>query len=78
MNKNIFNIVGIDYNGFEDVEIDTLTIKGNAQTFYLLDKSLHNTHLKTLAYSKDILLDISGSAINNEYVEVTLWNGTHI
>ena len=61
-----------------DVEIDTLTIKGNAQTFYLLDKSLHNTHLKTLAYTKDILLDISGSAINNEYVEVTLWNGTHI
>ena len=69
--KNI-NIVGIDYNGFENVEIDTLTIKGNAQTFYLLDKSLHNTHLKTLAYTKDILLDISGSAINNEYVEVTL------
>ena len=69
---NNINIVGIDYNGFENVEIDTLTIKGNEQTFYLLDNSLHNSKLQTLEHSKDILLDISTSAINNEYVEVEL------
>ena len=69
--KNI-NIVGIDYNGFENVEIDTLTIKGQPQTFYLLDNSLHNSNLQKLEHSSGIDLDISGSAINNEYVEVEL------
>lgn len=69
--KNI-NIVGIDYNGFENFEIDTLTIKGNAQTFYFLDKSLCNSNLQTLEHSRDIVLDISENAINNEYVEVEL------
>ena len=37
---NNINIVGIDYNGFENFEIDTLRIEGPAQIFYLLDKSL--------------------------------------
>jgi hypothetical protein len=69
--KNI-NIVGIDYNGFENVEIDTLTIKGQSQIFYLLDNSLHNSNLQKLERSSGIDLDISGSAINNEYVEVEL------
>ena len=69
--KNI-NIVGIDYNGFENVEIDTLTIKGQPQIFYLLDNSLHNSNLQKLEHSSGVILDISGSAINNEYVEVEL------
>ena len=69
--KNI-NIMGIDYNGFENVEIDTLTIKGQPQTFYFLDKSLHNSNLQKLEHSANVILDISQSAINNEYVEVEL------
>ena len=69
--KNI-NIVGIDYNGFENIEINTLTIKGNNQIFYLLDNSLHNTQLQILEHSASIKLDISQSAINSEYVEVEL------
>ena len=69
---NNINIVGIDYNGFEDVEIDTLTIKGNEQTFYILDNSLHNSNLQTLEHSANIILDISENAINGEYVEVEL------
>ena len=69
---NNINIVGIDYNGFENVEIDTLTIKGNEQTFYLLDNSLHNSNLKKLEYSASVILDISENAINSEYVEVEL------
>ena len=70
-NKEI-NIVGIDYNGFENFEIDTLTITGNAQTIYLLDKSLSNTKLQTLKYSNGITFDIAENAINNEYVGVVL------
>ena len=42
------NIVGLDYNAFENLELDTLTIRGGTQTFYLLEKSLFGTNLKTL------------------------------
>lgn len=72
LHDNNLNIVGVDYNGFENVEIDTITIKGNNQTFYLLDNSLHNTQLKTLEHSSNIVLDISQTAINSDYVEVQL------
>lgn len=72
LHDNNLNIVGVDYNGFENVEIDTITIKGNNQTFYLLDNSLHNTQLKTLQHSSNIVLDISQIAINSDYVEVQL------
>lgn len=70
-NKQI-NVVGIDYNGFENFEIDTLTIIGNPQRICLLDKALYNTQLKTLKYSKGITFDFANDAINNEYVEVVL------
>lgn len=66
-------IVGIDYNGFENVELDTFTIRGNIDTFYLLDNSLSNTSLKTLKYSKGIVLDNIDKAINSEFVEVVIW-----
>lgn len=71
MHYNDKNIVGIDYNGFEDFEIDTLSISGSG-TFYLLDKSLYNTNLQTLKYSSEISLDIAENAINSDYVEVVL------
>ena len=66
------NIVGIDYNGFENFEIDTLTITGEEQTIYLLDKSLFNTKLQTLKHSNGITFDIAENAVNNEYAEVVL------
>lgn len=69
---NNINIVGIDYNGFENFEIDTLKIEGQAQTFYLLDKSLYNTKLQTLKYSNGITFDYANNAVNNEYLEVEL------
>ena len=75
----VFNdkkIVGIDYNGFENFEIDTLTITGENQTFYVLDKGLYNTKIQTLKRSSGITLDFAQNAINNEYAEVILWNGT--
>ena len=71
VDKNI-TLVGIDYNGFENFEIDTLTIKGQSQKFYLLEKALFDSKLKTLKYSSGIELDISANAINNEYKEVVV------
>lgn len=65
-------IVGIDYNGFENFEIDTLTITGENQTFYVLDKGLYNTKIQTLKRSSGISLDFAKNAINNEYAEVIL------
>lgn len=65
-------IVGIDYNGFENFEIDTLTITGENQTFYVLDKGLYNTKIQTLKRSSGITLDFAKNAINDEYVEVAL------
>ncbi len=66
------NIVGFEYNAFEDFEIDTLTIKGNSQIFYMLDKALYNTKLQTFKYSNGITFDFAENAINNEYVGVVL------
>ena len=67
-------IVGIDYNGFENFEIDTLTltITGENQTFYVLDKGIYNTKIQTLKRSSGITLDFAQNAINNEYAEVIL------
>lgn len=64
-------IVGINYNGFENFEIDTLTINGDG-TFYLLNKALYNTNIKTIKHSNDLVLDLATDATNNTYLEVAL------
>ena len=64
------NIVGLDYNAFENLELDTLTVKGSTQTFYLLEKSLFGTNLQTLKQSKGITFDGIQNAIDNEYTGV--------
>lgn len=66
------NVVGIDYNGFESLEIDTLTINGENQTFYVLDKGLSDTQLQTLKHTAGITFDFATNSINSEYVEVVL------
>lgn len=71
-------VVGIDYNGFENFEIDTLIITGENQTFYVLDKGLYDTELQTLKHSGSVSLDYAQTSINNEFSEVVLWNGTPI
>ncbi len=65
-------VVGLDYNAFENIEIDTLTIKGSKQVFYMLDKSLYNTKLQTLEYSNGITFDMAENSLNNEYKGVVL------
>jgi len=69
---NNINIVGIDYNGFENFEIDTLSIHGKEQTFYILEKAMFDTKLQTLKRSNNIKLEIATNSINSEYVEVIL------
>ncbi len=65
-------IVGLDYDAFNGLEIDTLTIRGGTQTFYLLEKSLNETQLRTLKRTRNITLDGMQNAINSEYAEVIL------
>lgn len=66
------NIVGFDFNAFENLEIDTIRITGTRRTFYLLDKCLYNSNLLRLERGAEITLDFAENAINNEYTEVVL------
>ena len=65
-------IIGLDYNAFDGVELDTVTVKGNTQTFYFLENSLLNTDVKTVKRSRDITLDGLEKATNTEFAEVVL------
>lgn len=66
-------IIGLDYNAFEGVEIDTLTIKSKtAIKFNLLENSLNNTSLQTLQRSDGVTLEIAENAITTEYKEVVV------
>lgn len=71
MNYGEKQIVGINYNGFENFEIDTLTINGTG-TFYLLDKSLYDTHVQVIQHSKNLQLNLATDALNNNYKEVAV------
>ena len=64
------NIVGLDYNAFENLELDTLTIRGGTQTFYLLEKSLFGTNLQTLNKSSGIKFDGLQNAFDGELTGV--------
>jgi len=64
-------IVGINYNSFENFEIDTLTINGEG-TFYLLNKALFNTNIQTIQHSNNLVLDFATDATNNTFSEVAI------
>lgn len=66
------NIIGFDYNAFENFAIDTVKIIGSPQTFYLLEKCLYNSNIKTFIRSSGITLDFGTNAINYLYSEVIL------
>lgn len=66
------NIVGLDYNSFQNFKLNTLTITGLAREFSILDKALLDTEIKTIKHSNDITLTFYGNACNSEYVEVIL------
>jgi len=66
------HIIGFDFNAFENLEIDTVRIKGTNQTFYFLDKCLWNSKVKTIQKSSGVTFDIAENAINNTYTEVII------
>jgi len=72
LSKQGIYIVGLDYNAFEGVKMETLTIKNATRRFYLLDKSLYDTQLKTLKYSKSLTLDFGNDVINTDYTGVAI------
>ena len=67
-----FKIAGLDFDAFNGVELDTLTIIGGSDTFYLLDKSLWDTRLQTIKHNKWVTLDNLPNAVNSNFVEVIL------
>lgn len=68
-------IIGFDYNAFEDFELDTITITSSStKTFYFLDSSIINTNLNALEHSAEIIIDYDENAYNNEFSEVILWD----
>ena len=71
-NLNNKKVVGIDYNGFENFEIDTLKITGNEMQFYVLDKGLFNTKLQKLIKNSEISLNFAENSTNSEFLEVNL------
>lgn len=66
------NIIGFDFNAFENLEIDTIRITGTRRTFYLLEKCLYNTRLSRLEHSAEITLDFADNVIDSEYSEVII------
>jgi hypothetical protein len=67
-----YKVVGLDYDAFNGVELDTLTIKGKTQIFYFLDNALKDTQLQTLMHSSKVTLNGLENAIDSEYAEVKL------
>lgn len=65
-----YNVIGLDYNAFEGLKINKLTIKGTSDEFRLLSKCLNNTQLQTLERSSTITLNIADDAISTAYAEV--------
>lgn len=65
------NVVGLDYNAFENLRLNTLIVRGNGE-FVCLENSLNNTYLTTLKHNASLTLAMHGDVINTEYKEVIL------
>lgn len=68
---NEINFVGFDFNAFEGVTLNKITLTGS-KTINFLDNSLKDTKLKKLEHESTILLNIEENAINSEFEEVIL------
>jgi hypothetical protein len=66
------NIVGFDFNAFENFEIDTVTLIGTNQAFYFSEKCLYNSNIQTIRRSSGVTLTFGENATNNDYTEVVL------
>ncbi len=68
---NEINFIGFDFNAFEGVTLNKITLTGS-KTINFLDNSLKDTKLKKLEHESTILLNIEENAINSEFEEVIL------
>ena len=66
------DIIGFDFNAFENLEIDTIRITGTRRTFYMLDKCLYGTKLLRLEHGAEITFDFAENAIDSKYSEVVI------
>jgi hypothetical protein len=66
------NIVGFDFNAFENFEIDTVTLVGTNQAFHFSEKCLFNSQLKTIRRSSGLTLTFGENAIDNAFAEAVL------
>ncbi len=68
-----YNVIGLDYNAFEGLKIDTLYLKSNKPITMLLNsKCLNDTNLTTIKHTATVELNVADNAINSEYVEVVI------
>ncbi len=68
---NKYNVLGLDYNAFEGLKIDTVQFTSSKPiTLLLNNKCLYNTNLTTLKHTSNITLNMADDAINSKYVEV--------
>ncbi|MEG1499921.1 MAG: hypothetical protein RR400_02530 [Clostridia bacterium] len=73
LKENKKNIVGFDYNAFENFSLDTVKITSvKVKTFYFLEKSLFNTNLKYLEGTKFLTFEFVTNSTSNEFSEVIL------
>ena len=63
------NIVGLDYNAFEGIKIESLTILGSGE-FHILEKALYNTELEFIKHNSDVTIKTYTNSINSNYEEV--------
>lgn len=71
LKNNNISFVGFDYNAFENVKINSLTILGEGNVKFL-DKAFYNTGLKTFSHSSGVTCELGSEVFNSDYTEVIL------
>lgn len=71
LKNNDISFAGFDYNAFENVKINSLTILGEGNVKFL-DKAFYNTGLKTFSHSSGVTFDLGSDVFNSDYTEVIL------
>lgn len=71
LKNNDISFVGFDYNAFENVKINSLTILGEGNVKFL-DKAFYNTGLKTFSHSSGVTFELGSDVFNSDYTEVIL------
>lgn len=71
-NETDKTVIGLDYDAFKGIEIESLIISGQGE-FKLLEGSLIDTNIQTISKDAGINLIVHENATNKEFTEVVLW-----